>query len=742
MDNFQAEIEYENRDNEPFAISISAPWGYGKTSFINAFSEKCTKGEFVRIKVGFECDIVRVLDDIEKQIENIFVTNKIYIEKGNPIRKYFKYIADLVNATGINVVKQYFEYVNIGGKEGYEDNKKNINEYLKKFYKQTSKKIYIIIDDIERSMPETREKIFGVIYESINLKNCTTIFLTDNEKLKTLKMTSEYLEKYINKTVLLCSVPFEEIADFYSNDFLNEEFFVGKSDYVISNGKKLKMNFVNYTYSIFNYIQNSFDEILKKLTNINSDEDKKVLESEKATLQNAMNRLDVRICNPRKVKRYMRDGVQRLVQSMDIMWFSNPDYRQNSYSQSNWMEIAVKVSFLKYFLEEDYEKLVNCNSLYVYKNKYPRSILEGVIKGSNGYLSDNATEAIVEMFVYNSYTFNSKKNMSEQDGFLCEIKNNKMEEKNLCAYIEKTMGWGMNIDILEKVLDFVIENNVKRADILILILKKVTEHYFETAEVVGVQKKLKNFIEKNKKGFLKKDIDKISAQIEHYISICIMSNQKYIMWILRLVGCDNNRINEFMDSPDCIWINSSKEWLSVLKELDNSDYLLNKNAQNLEVIEKYFEKLFLKLQGNEYNEIQHEINNYEKHIKFLIEVMRIWEIDEKEILEKKKQFISLDDAKFYEYRVDCIEDAKKALEDISKALFQSEKTGGQSIVAIFWQYCRWMNGNIDKIGGGYNLIRDIKKEYEYIRDNFTELDDRFYENAFLIREMENKMKGK
>lgn len=744
LNNLIKELSIENRDQEPFAMAISAPWGYGKTSFMKCFEQKWIDGEFVWINVGFECEVIKILEDIEVQLEKIFEKNKVYMGKRNPIEKYFKCIIDFLGETDLKAINSVLGRLGPETNYGLRNNKEIINECLQRFSEQTHKKIFIIIDDFERCMPETREKIFGVIYESINLKNCTTIFLSDFDKITTPNVNREYFEKYIHKVVNLCGVSFREIAKYYEQKFLSEDFLIGKSEYITENTGKLKKNFIFESEQVLKRLEDYYESeknvITKKGQRINEDYIE-VSIKKMNLLQNAISRVEMRMCNPRKVKRYMQDGIQRLIQIADTMWFSNSNYEKNEYSNKNWMKIILQVSFVKYFLEEEYSQLLNYSDLYGYMKTEDSYIVSLVIDDfhNTNIGSDNSVQAIVEMLVYKDYVFDSKNYLSEKDSLLRDLKNDSIKENRLKDCIEKTMGWGINIEIIEKVLDFIIRHGIQNTEIFFLILEKITKTYQESEDMLRVQGKLRGLADMYLENcvFRDREMDKLQAQIEDFEEGCILWNRRYVYWILRLLGSDVIKLDEIFNF-NIFLIKSVDDLVTKLDEVDAMNYDFTNRIDERSLLKGYFKDAFKCLEDAKYDDERREIKICERHINCFLKFLDIWS-DDKLIIKMKKEIDSLENAIFYGHKIENAKEFEFALKKIENQLMENDERKNDVIVSAFWKSCTWLEQNLYSIEIKEELLEKMDSIYCYIRDNAISDYEEFYSIKFRINEMKRKI---
>ena len=361
-------IELEAFSGEPFAIAISGEWGSGKTSFVNALKGRLKQVEFVNVECSIEYDIKAVLRELSSQLQEIYKNNNVYTERNGAIDKYFEKIGELVDDAGYGGMTKIIDKFQNNENSSYWENKAIMNQELDEFYKLTKKRIYFIIDDMDRIIDDgMRAVIFQVIRKSVELHNCVTLFMVDYEQLKSERMSREFLEKYINHQFELCDTEFEDIVEHYENSFLADSFWDEKSDYIIENGKKLKRNIAEHGQKILVSIQREIQNLQDSIKNGNaSEQDERINKMHLEYLLDVEARLQSRMKNPRKVKRYLAD-IQSKLTIVDLVWFQDENPGKNEYSLEDWVETIHDIAFLKAFLFEEYDELIKAKSFYIFK---------------------------------------------------------------------------------------------------------------------------------------------------------------------------------------------------------------------------------------------------------------------------------------------------------------------------------------------------------------------------------------
>ena len=108
--------------------------------------------------------------------------------------------------------------------------------------------------------------------------------------------------------------------------------------------------------------------------------------------------------NPRKVKRYL-DSIEKMVSIADYVWFQNSDFESNEYSKAPWETYIIQIAFLRIFLNETYESMIQAKNFHFFENDEKNNyIVEQVIDDldKESLISGKKREILGEL-VYNLY---------------------------------------------------------------------------------------------------------------------------------------------------------------------------------------------------------------------------------------------------------------------------------------------------------------------------------------------------
>lgn len=237
---------------DPYAIAINAHWGEGKTSLINALQErlKNDNNEVIYLQPMILDTREKLLHYVFSQLETILINNKIYTGKGSPYKKYYELLMKFVNIKTFISFSNFFDIFPEDKKEDLRELKNNLEGNIEKLALD-NKRIYIIVDDLDRVENETIYNTLTFIKEIVDLKRVTVLFLMDYKNVISEKITIDYLEKFINQQFDLSKINTNELFDYYLKDLIPSY----KIQVVNTEIEVLRESFHEYLDVIYGYIQ-------------------------------------------------------------------------------------------------------------------------------------------------------------------------------------------------------------------------------------------------------------------------------------------------------------------------------------------------------------------------------------------------------------------------------------------------------------------------------------------------------
>ncbi|RKD32407.1 P-loop NTPase fold protein [Lacrimispora algidixylanolytica] len=618
--------------NDSFAVMISGVWGSGKSSFINVFEKKIQNAEFVWVEGGFKAKPRKMLEDIAKQIEDIFEKNRICIKRNIFIRSYFNKAADMIEGTGnefaANLIRTIFE----DNESGYKEKKDLLNQKLEVFYGLTKKKIYIIVDNLDRLNPKEREKIFEVIRECVCLKNCVTIFLVDYKAFQTKYLNKNFIEKYINYHIELYALSFQEIYIDISNSFLNDDFKLGKNLDFCNLIDEMKNKFLNYYQNINKRIESDLENNINNLHVDNiSKESELEINKRIRKLQATVSQVHQRTGNPRKIRRFMQD-IENVLTVVFHNWFSNPEYQKNEFTKGNWTVDIFEISFLKCFLNEEYEKLVNTGNFQIYEMVKENDITSVVL--SNYSMDSNEIEkGLLDLLVFKLYAIDLTFDKSRHQIIINDLEKKDLKENYLIDYIQEGISFTKNLNYYEVVLEYLKKNqfrdNRNRVEAIKALISNVTmAPIIHDTNLESVHHEIKKIISEtveNKK-ILDKDLLFIKNEVQSIEKQAIFYGYANLKSVLKLMFKDiDNYFPEYVYSVDTY----SDNILKLLYKYPLEGFVKgNSNAETLINFISMVKKEFCQPQ---YFDIKEVVFHILDQALYSYNILRIWE--EKKVLE-------------------------------------------------------------------------------------------------------------
>ena len=428
--------ELDNYNEEPYSIMISGDWGIGKTSFVKALEENLSDDEFIWICAGAEKTDNEIMKALSLEIINILEKNRIYIRR-TLISKYFMAFASVIDKTG--KISDLLNVFDCESKLNYDITYRN---YLNSKLRCLEKRIYIIIDDLDRCDDAYREKMFRIIRESTELENCKTIFLVGNTNPDTNKSDANrpgiwephYIEKYVSYKLELCEVTFEEIVQKYFSEIFTEEFLTEHPNVVKANNVE----------SLNKYIlefSNNVMESIKHNENENSDQkdtqkENKYLEQKNILIKNTS--------NSRKVKRFLKD-IERYIRYVEKGY----DRFSDTLKKTAWIECIVAFNYLKNFAVDDYENYCHLNENN--KDSFGESLSYNILFGINDKNMPSEERNLAYKYLKQIDVLDKQNVLTEKERYIREIRQGELEKSHIIDYLHmlKTK------DDLDKVIEVI-----------------------------------------------------------------------------------------------------------------------------------------------------------------------------------------------------------------------------------------------------------------------------------------------
>lgn len=193
-----AEQILNNDSNKSIVFGLDAPWGSGKSTYIN-FCKKFWESKDCKKKVilfTFEAlrfeNREKLFNIFVKELQKVIHKNLFIPEISGSLNEYLKAVGTLK-----------FNFKNLDFSLNTEKPEDDIFEELREKLLFLDKKIIIIIDDLDRLDFEEIKTIIDIVKKSFVLPNLTYILSYDTENIKSSdgKLTKEKIIEYFEKVV-------------------------------------------------------------------------------------------------------------------------------------------------------------------------------------------------------------------------------------------------------------------------------------------------------------------------------------------------------------------------------------------------------------------------------------------------------------------------------------------------------------------------------------------------------------
>jgi hypothetical protein len=729
--NFLEGLETE----DPYAISISGSWGEGKTSFTNALRNqfKNEGNEVIYIQPMVLDTREKLLIYVFDLLEGMLNENQIYTGKGSPYKKYFDLVLKFVNDKAVTNFTAFFDIFPEEKQKDLRELKDELEINIEKLVFK-NKRIYLIVDDLDRVEKETIYNTLTFIKEIVDFKKITVIFLADYRHLLSEKITLEYLEKFVNMKFELIKIQRDELFNHYLKVLLPEYGLAFLNDEV----DVLKLKFPEY-------IDKFISDIQKKISKYeeNKDKEKDNHINEIKVINDYMKNFNERTSNPRYVKKIVSE-ISRTLKFIESELFKG----QKKYNFENREflinQLILKFSIFKVIFKEDYDDLLKIGNLNTFLNsdinnrEFFKIYFEGTSLGI--FYGIEEIKRRLEFEFYNAIIFSEElaeeiflKMKSNNEKLLEEIDSNTIlntppiDYEKLKQYLEAInySSEGTDYDLsLRRVKIFtyitktMVENGLLKIEELSSLLGKSNRNVLiESPHFIG---ELNHILNHPSVEFNSQKEQTVSL---HYLSnveaSLIFNNENNLLMILRLYFLnDNNFSSESLK-------NSLKN-INKLKDLNQLiSGMLGKNFDKSIDQVVYFEELFNMID----KKILDDINNNElglRGYKFFKEKIESFIITINALFLSIKKIKRIPFSKSGKFQIDkdfvSLDETILALDTLYKHVVENKEDADYQVVNFFHMVLNNIGWFIDveKSKIGKDNTKKLIRIFEYLDKDITD----------------------
>lgn len=622
----------EYSKNSSCAISICADWGEGKTSFINVMNNGLNdnKDFVIFIQPMIMDSRESLIEYFFSQMEVMMNDNAIYTGKGSSINKYVKSIMEIIGKHSKSTFDGVFEIINKDSKD-YRVLKENLQKDIDKLLSINSNKkgkLILLIDDFDRVDENVMYQVLTFIKEIASFKGCIVIFLMDYKNIKSEKINYDYLNKFVSKKFELKKVDRDELIKYYvyNNIYFDEHSMnkeIIKEQYTYFK-KNIDIDLDKIEKNIYDY-----KDIIKEKIELNKEKDelRDTLHEEIKYIEDCIKRYKEFSSNPRRLKRLFEEIEDTCKFLYEKYKNDEIEHIKQYYKLIGCNEIIIKISIIKIFFEEEYDRVLDSLDIEEYINRekienitnilfenrikvYPMEIDSKRMKNIYEFINENfinaykLSKSITEIRTKNEELLNKLDNnmLYEKDKMygILDILNaiHKPEYDDsiyskrinkLFSYIIYTidMGNARWSDIIDSLLEYrnriIYNNNIKKIEIILknIILNLVKSEY----TYITIESKDKNINSINE--FRKNVIFKNSSSISIVLRCAVMDNiSKDYDTIYETIKSKENisSINSFaidiLDRPNGMDENSEIMKLKSWVEIALDKFIANDNIDS------------------------------------------------------------------------------------------------------------------------------------------------------------------
>lgn len=409
---------YIKQIDEPFAISINAKWGEGKTSFANVLKKEM-KEDYLII------DLQPMVTDTKEGLLKYFLGSLsgyfkfygLYIECFPSIQNYFKTVIKLIDKENVLEIEDDTDIEDYDFRVRYND----LQEQIYKLVNESGKDILIVIDDFDRIDEEAKYEILTFIKEIVYFKKVKVLILMDylhilkDNQEKGDIITCTFLEKFINKRFDLSILNPDEIWKYYKDHPIEVRKVNGED--------KLSKELDKLSKNIYEEINSFIEKITKKEEKLNgylSKYDIRQKKEEKESIEKQIfmhNKIKTKISNQLKNGRSTKRIIREVSDTINYITYiySRFTYRDKEIlvEEIDIKSIIITMVLIKIIYEKDYNNIIHSNSIFNYidsvdENNEVYIILEllfGIIELRYRNLDKNIKK--MEIFIDNVFLSNN-----------------------------------------------------------------------------------------------------------------------------------------------------------------------------------------------------------------------------------------------------------------------------------------------------------------------------------------------
>jgi hypothetical protein len=191
-------VDNTSTENGSFTIGIVAPWGNGKTSFLNALKLQYSNSdryEIIDLNVWESGDYSTIVENFIQRLKDKL--DKYAFGFKHSLNDYAQKLVSNADNAWVNVVANFFRSV-FSPSQNITDLKSDISDIIK----STNKKFIIYIDDLDRLTSEEILSVLKLVRNNFDFKNCYFLLAYDKEYInRQIEENNQKHANYIDKVV-------------------------------------------------------------------------------------------------------------------------------------------------------------------------------------------------------------------------------------------------------------------------------------------------------------------------------------------------------------------------------------------------------------------------------------------------------------------------------------------------------------------------------------------------------------